>query len=103
MMWFLFCQLGIEHREKAFDQEQTYFIDSFSMNDLSDTDKVVTLTYFAFTSLSTVGLGDYYPNSNKERFVGAFVLLFGVAITSFIMENLIGMMIRIRDFNKGID
>jgi len=47
------------------------------------------LTYFAFTSLSTVGFGDYVPRSNLERAVGAFMLLSGVAIFSYIMGNFI--------------
>jgi len=49
------------------------------------------LTYFAFTSLSTVGFGDYAPISNLERAVGAFMLLSGVAIFSYIMGNFIEM------------
>jgi hypothetical protein len=47
--------------------------------------------YFAFTSLSTVGFGDYAPRGNIERFFGAFMLLFGVAIFSYIMGNFIDM------------
>ena len=43
--------------------------------------------YFAFTSLSTVGFGDFAPRSDLERVIGAFVLLFGVAIFSLIMAN----------------
>jgi len=43
------------------------------------------MMYFAFTSLSTVGFGDYNPRSNIERFMVAFVLLFGVAVFSYIM------------------
>lgn len=44
--------------------------------------------YFAFTSLSTVGLGDYHPRSDLERAIGAFALLFGVTVTSYVMENI---------------
>jgi len=47
----------------------------------------IALTYFMFTSLSTVGLGDLHPRSDTERVLGAFILLFGVMITSFIMDN----------------
>jgi hypothetical protein len=43
------------------------------------------MLYFAFTSLSTVGLGDYHPRSNAERIVGAFMMLFGAMITSLVM------------------
>jgi hypothetical protein len=38
-----------------------------------------------------VGFGDYYPVSDLERVVGAIMLLFGVAIFSFIMGKFIEM------------
>jgi hypothetical protein len=43
--------------------------------------------YFKFTTLATVGFGDYYPESTFERGIYFAVLLFGVAIFSFIMGN----------------
>ena len=61
------------------------------------------LTYFAFTSLSTVGLGDYYPVSNLERLLGAFILLFGVSITSFIMDRLNHMILQINSLQKDFE
>ena len=42
--------------------------------------------YFAFTSLSTVGFGDFHPRSDTERLVGAAMLTFGVAIFSLVMS-----------------
>ena len=45
--------------------------------------------YFAFTSLSTVGFGDFYPVSDLERVVGSFVLLIGVAMFSYILGELL--------------
>ena len=44
--------------------------------------------YFTFTSLSTVGFGDYYPVNNQERIFGSFFMLFGVAICSYTMGEL---------------
>jgi len=52
-------------------------------------DSIIVYTYFAFTSLSTVGFGDYCPRSDFERAIGAFMLLFGVALFSYIMGNFI--------------
>jgi hypothetical protein len=46
---------------------------------------MVALYYFAFTSLATVGFGDYVPKSDFERIIISFVLLSGVACFSFIM------------------
>jgi hypothetical protein len=50
---------------------------------------VIIAVYFAFTSLSTVGLGDLCPRSNNERIIGSVLLIFGVSIFSYIMGNLI--------------
>jgi voltage-gated potassium channel len=44
--------------------------------------------YFAFTSLSTVGFGDYYPVSDLERLISSIILLIGVAMFSYILGNL---------------
>ena len=52
-------------------------------NDSNELRRSLTASYFAFTTLSTVGFGDYYPVSDIERFCGAFVLLFGVATFSY--------------------
>lgn len=55
--------------------------------------------YFSFTSLSTVGFGDFHPRSNAERLFTAFMLLFGVAIFSYCM----GIFISILDGFKRLD
>ena len=47
------------------------------------------LMYFAFTTLSTVGFGDFYPQSDSERLFACVILVFGVAIFSYIMGNFI--------------
>ena len=49
--------------------------------------KTLIITYFAFTSLSTVGFGDFNPRSDYERVLIAIILLFGVAIFSYVMGN----------------
>ena len=47
----------------------------------------MALLYYSFTLLSTVGFGDYHPRGNSERIIGAFLMLFGASITSYIMEG----------------
>ena len=49
------------------------------------------MVYFAFTSLSTVGFGDFCPRGDVERILGSMLLLFGVAIFSYIMSKFIAM------------
>lgn len=52
--------------------------------------------YFAFTTLSTVGFGDYHPKSEWERIVTTFILLIGVACFSYIMGDFIGILMSLQ-------
>jgi len=47
--------------------------------------------YFALTSLSTTGFGDYYPITNAERIAGAFILLCGVLQFSYLHGELLSV------------
>lgn len=53
---------------------------------------MITCTYYAFTSLSTVGFGDLHPRYDEERIICAFLLLSGVAVFSLILGNLMEIM-----------
>jgi hypothetical protein len=53
--------------------------------------------------LSTVGFGDYCPRSNAERAIGAFMLLIGVALFSYIMGNFIDILDNYRSFEDDIN
>lgn len=53
---------------------------------LSDYDSVMAVTYFAFTTLSTIGYGDLHPKTDAERLAAAVIMLVGVVVFSFIME-----------------
>lgn len=61
------------------------------------------MVYYAFTSLSTVGFGDYNPRSDFERVLCAMILLFGVAIFSYIMGNFIAILDQYRHLNADLD
>ena len=59
--------------------------------------------YFALTSLSTVGFGDFYPLTNFERLLTAFVLLIGIMLFSYVLGELRFMMKRIRIMDSEIE
>ena len=63
---------------------------------------IITLIYFSFTSLSTVGFGDLHPKSDAERLICAFVLMMGVAIFSIVMSNFQEILDKIRSMNADI-
>ena len=63
------------------------------------------MMYWAFTTLSTVGFGDFYPMSNYERGLCSIGFLMGVAVFSYIMGNfaeIIAFLLEIdRDLEEG--
>ena len=79
------------------------FIGYYSMQDNSQGYNLIACMYFAFTSLSTVGFGDFHPRGNIERLLCAFILLFGVAIFSYIMGNFIDILDQFQKFNEDLD
>lgn len=75
------------------------FVNAF-MSDMTNFEKAIGITYFSFTSLSTVGFGDMHPRNDIERALTAFVLLFGVAIFSIILGNFIEMSDKFMKLNE---
>lgn len=89
MTWMILCVINQEYLDPPVEGELApiTFISKFGIGTEPE-DQVrssVILLYFAFTSLSTVGFGDYYPFASIERLISALLLLFGVAIFSYIM------------------
>ena len=48
---------------------------------------MVLLMYFSYTTLSTVGFGDFNPRSDYERLLCILILLLGVGIFALILGN----------------
>lgn len=57
---------------------------------------MISVVYFAFTTLATVGYGDFHPISSPELIVGSLFILFGVTVFSFIMGNFIEMLMEFK-------
>lgn len=62
-----------------------YYKGNWDIFDMNLRDSLIVNTYFALTTLSTVGFGDYYPVDNSERVVGALLLYFGQAGFNFLV------------------
>jgi hypothetical protein len=69
----------------------------------SDMEIQTILLYFSFTTLSTVGFGDYNPRSDNERIFIAICLLFGVAIFSYFMGEFAQVIDRFGNYNGNGD
>ena len=67
---------------------KTFITDFFDKED-TDQERLTLMLYFALTTLSTVGYGDYYPVSPVEMIFTSLVMLGGVAFFSYIMGNFI--------------
>ena len=55
------------------------------------------VVYFMFTTLSTVGLGDFNPKSEIERLVMCLILLLGVTCFAYIMSVLVTIVQEVQD------
>lgn len=100
--WWVLCEIERDFFSEVFEEENRFPV-YFSLGSMTPGDISIVTTYFAFTSLSTVGFGDYSPRSDPERLIGAFILFFGVAIFSYIMGNFIGILDSFKDFNAELD
>ena len=66
-------------------------------------EEMIKINYFSFTTLSTVGFGDFDPKSNIERTYMSFGMLLGVAVFSSILGNFIEMFDKIKETNKDYE
>jgi potassium voltage-gated channel Eag-related subfamily H protein 8 len=111
VFWLVLCEAVFDFQYdidvetyvyNTFEEELDLFLLRFEMIKKSESEGLIIASYFAFTSLSTVGLGDYHPRGNLERLATGFILLFGVAIFSYIMGNFIEILSEFKEFHKDI-
>lgn len=85
------------------DDAVGWFKGCYELWDQSAMDVTIQLLYFTFTTLSTVGFGDFSPKSNLERMLLAFGMLLGVAIFSILMGEFIEMLDEIKDVQSDFE
>ena len=89
IIYLIYLTLAHELNLNNAERVDNNFLDEFDISSKNIRDQCIAIIYFIFTSLSTVGFGDYHPRSNDERVLGVAVLLFGVMIFSSMMGNFI--------------
>lgn len=108
MLWIILCE-GVEDfihdTDYIYDHEShpDNFIVAYHLYDDPAEITALDVTYFSFTSLSTVGFGDFHPKNGYERILCAFMLLFGVAVFSYIMNKFIELVHYFEKYNSDFD
>ena len=69
------------------------FEEVFLVGEISISRKVTILVYYSFTTLSTVGFGDYHPISDSERIIQSLLLLVGVASFTYIINSFMSIVV----------
>ena len=92
-LWYIYCAtiIDISEYENALDggsyHHSPSFLNEFDLYDKGSIYMSLSMMYFGMTTLSTVGLGDYYPVSNFERIMGCFLFLSGVSTFTYIFNS----------------
>jgi hypothetical protein len=109
LLWRIFTTVIIDWQDNetidVFNGLDTFYSceDYGWVNDdihLISSKQIVSLSYYALTTLSTVGYGDFLPKATNEKMVMAFILLIGVTILSLIMNKLMAVLKDFLDVEK---
>lgn len=69
----------------------------------TDAHNMVLLMYFAYTTLSTVGFGDFNPRSDIERALCIIILLLGVGIFGKVMADFLEIIERFQKLDEELE
>ena len=67
------------------------FISQYSLKEKPVFDQLVISVYFMLTTLSTVGYGDFTPQSLMEKIVGSVIMFCGVTFFSYMMGQFLNI------------
>lgn len=96
--WFLLCIVEMELPEVFVNSNKVSsvnedgsivhnsFYDIYELSQSTSLQNLIKGMYFGFTTLSTVGFGDFNPKSDTERVVMIVIFVGGVAIFSIVMS-----------------
>ena len=63
------------------------------------------MLYFVFTTLSTIGFGDYNPRADEERIFNIIIFFVGVTINLYLIDRFIQLIMKFQllyfDFDEG--
>ena len=79
------------------------FITYYSFNNKDDMTRYITMIYYTFTTLATVGFGDYHPIADEEKMLACFVFLSGVSVISYLMGIFSDILKKFQKLNVDLD
>ena len=102
ILYYIYCDISNDLKYVEDQPESNNFIKNY-MEGKSNGNKALVMLYFMFTTLSSVGFGDYHPINSEEAAFTAFVLLFGCTIFSYLMGNFIEIADSFLQLNEEFD
>ena len=89
-MWFIMS------KHTSQDTDKYTFYNVYGLGELTAFENVSIVMYFMFTTMSTVGFGDFNPKSEIERIIMTFILIIGVTCFAYIMSQLIEILLEVQ-------
>jgi len=96
------CNISLKHFGALNGTDSEQFLEEYEL-DKPNQDITIQMTYFAITTLTTIGFGDFHPKSNFERIIGTVLLLGGVATFSFIYSKVDNAFNKIMQISYPLD
>jgi hypothetical protein len=106
LFWQNYCEFTRDYVKNGGglgDPQMEFYLEKFDLESKTLMYNVVANTYYIFTTLATVGLGDYNPRSNFERMMCCFIMLFGAMSTTLLMDGWGKILREINNFQKSYD
>lgn len=94
LFWYIVCDL-----KEIIESEDPNFIGVYFRDSQGPYHRTVASTYYAFTSLSTVGFGDFHPENSFERLFCALILLVGNGIFGYVLGMFREMVQEVRNLD----
>ena len=79
------------------------FVSNYDFKDKNDLTRYITMIYYTFTTLSTIGFGDYHPCADEEMILACCVFLSGVSVVSYLMGIFSEILKKFQKLNLDLD
>jgi len=90
IFWYIMCVWSNTNNDDGFESfVNNNFGDDLQPRIIADKDpltKSLICCYWAITTLTTVGFGDYYPINQYEKIYGSIVFCFGVSFFAYVLS-----------------